>query len=140
VTDPEASKNPKEPSRGVDLDVIAVTSFASGPSGLRRKLRAPERSVNGVVHNLASKFPCVHMFSSAILASSGHSPTSLRGLARLCVQVEVGAAVRSQVEATGDQLSVGDHVVVRRSPDDLTGRSERDRLELGLEDDVIKPR
>src|SRR4051812_27091329 len=35
-----ASKNPKEPSRGVDLDVIAVASVASGPSGLVHKVVA----------------------------------------------------------------------------------------------------
>src|SRR4051812_25095484 len=38
----KASKNPKEPSRGVDLDVIAVASVASGPSGLVQKVVADD--------------------------------------------------------------------------------------------------
>src|SRR3954466_13644557 len=66
ATQHRASKNPKEPSRGVDLDVIAVASVASGPSGLVRKVVANDRRGQGRLStNLWRSEKSVHHFSTS---------------------------------------------------------------------------
>src|SRR3954452_21717083 len=60
-----ASKNPKEPSRGVDLDVIAVASVASGPSGLVQKVEAVALAGQPMLStNSAGSALSVHRFST----------------------------------------------------------------------------
>jgi hypothetical protein len=48
-----AWKDPKEPTRGVDVDAIAAVSLRSAPPGWRERYRPAGTAVNAVVHESA---------------------------------------------------------------------------------------
>jgi hypothetical protein len=104
----------------VDLDVIAVTSFASGPSGLRTTLGARWSGVKAVVHETTpgcADFPPFVHIQSPPTTPVGESLARLAG-AR--IDHHVLTAVAGQYQPAGNQLGSDDDVAVRRAPRDFT--------------------
>lgn len=126
----------------MDLDVITVASFASGPSGLVQKVAtmgvAGQRPFSTKSRNDVRN---MHQMSTLTLHFVVPLPlTNSGGLARPGVEVEMLSGVGRQIEPAGNETCFGNHVRVRRAPCDGAIGAQRDRLEFGLKDDVIEAR
>ena len=126
----------------MDLDVIAVASFAAGPSGLRPKLGAAHTTVKPSYPQKGMARPAFYPpgFHNPLLRMDGWPRRSLRTVPRLRIQYQVPAGIAIQHELAADEVGIDDNIVVRRSPGNSALGVKGSRFELALDDAMLERR
>ena len=131
--------SPKEPTRRVGVDVIAAVSIA-------RPLRAAIHAIGGEhrgsmglsTHDRPNGSRVVHRRSTATAAQVRRGQPALRPVSGSSARTWPSKLVSTRRPPTSS--TVRDDVGVRHPPGDLAVGLERERLDLGLDDDVGEAR